>query len=105
MLPVRLAELPEAPAHRIEPAAAMFTEQNPPWAEKFSVPNSFAQNPVSAWLWSRPVKKASFLGSLPRIALSHPAAIPIASSQPISLNAPSPRSPTRSSGLLSRAGE
>jgi hypothetical protein len=42
------------------PAAAMLTEQNPPCAAKFGVPNWAAQYPVNAWLWSRPVKKASF---------------------------------------------
>ena len=32
------------------PAAAMLTEQNPPCAAKFGVPNWAAQYPVSAWL-------------------------------------------------------
>ena len=32
------------------PAAAMLTEQNPPCAAKFGVPNCVAQNPVSDWL-------------------------------------------------------
>ena len=54
------------------PAAAMLTEQNPPCAAKFGVPNCVAQNPVSDWLWSRPVKKASFFGSVSRIGASHP---------------------------------
>ena len=40
----------------------MLTEQNPPCAAKFGVPNWVAQKPVSDWLWSRPVKKASFFG-------------------------------------------
>ena len=32
------------------PAAAMLTEQNPPWAAKFGVPNCAAQYPVNDWL-------------------------------------------------------
>ena len=87
------------------PAAAMLTEQNPPCAAKFGVPNWVAQKPVSDWLWSRPVKKASFLGSSARIFDSHSTAVAIASSHSISRNSPEPRSPTRSSGFDSRAGE
>src|SRR5207244_11690308 len=87
------------------PAAAILTEQNPPCAAKFGVPNWVAQNPVSDWLWSRPVKKASFLGSSARIRPSQPSAVSIASSHSISRNSPEPRSPTRKSGLDRRAGE
>ena len=87
------------------PAAAILTEQNPPCAAKFGVPNCVAQNPVSDWLWSRPVKKASFFGSSARIFDSHDNAVAIASSHSISRNSPAPRSPTRSSGLVSLAGE
>ena len=54
------------------PAAAMLTEQKPPCAAKFGVPNCVAQKPVSDWLWSRPVKKASFFGSSARIVDSQP---------------------------------
>ena len=82
------------------PAAAMLTEQNPPCAAKFGVPNCVAQNPVSDWLWSRPVKKASFFGSSARIFASQDSAVAIASSHSISRNSPAPRSPTRSSGLV-----
>jgi hypothetical protein len=32
------------------------------------VPNWLAHQPVSAWLWSRPVKKASLRGSVARMA-------------------------------------
>ena len=53
------------------PAAAMLTEQKPPWAAKLGVPNIMAHQPVSDWLWSRPVKKASFLGSVARTSPSH----------------------------------
>ena len=77
----------------------MLTEQNPPCAAKFGVPNWAAQYPVSAWLWSRPVKKASFFGSVARIADSHSTAVAIASSHSISRNSPEPRSPTRFNGL------
>ncbi len=87
------------------PAAAMLTEQNPPCAAKFGVPNWVAQNPVNDWLWSRPVKKASFFGSSARIFDSHDSAVAIASSHSISRNSPTPRSPTRNSGLVSLAGE
>ncbi len=83
----------------------MLTEQNPPCAAKFGVPNWVAQNPVRDWLWSRPVKNASFLGSSARIRESQSTAVAIASSHSISRNSPAPRSPTRSSGFDSRAGE
>ena len=83
----------------------MLTEQKPPWAAKFGVPNCCANQPVSAWLWSRPVKNASFFGSLARTSPSHPAAVSNASSQVISWNSPEPRGPTRFNGLVSRAGE
>ena len=42
----------------------MLTEQKPPWAAKFGVPNWLAHQPVSDCDWSRPVKKASFFGSV-----------------------------------------
>jgi hypothetical protein len=64
-----------------------------------------AHQPVSAWLWSRPVKKARRLGSLQRIAESHWVAVASASSQEISLNWPLPRGPVRRSGFVSLAGE
>src|SRR5204863_1973644 len=87
------------------PAAAMLTEQNPPCAAKFGVPNWVAQNPVKDWLWSRPVKNASFLGSSARIFDSQSTAVAIASTHSISRNSPEPRSPTRISGFDNRAGE
>ncbi len=83
----------------------MLTEQNPPCAAKFGVPNCVAQNPVSDCDWSRPVKKASFLGSSALIFASHSTAVEIASSHSISRNSPLPRSPTRMSGFLSLAGD
>ena len=87
------------------PAAAMLTEQKPPCAAQLGVPKLVAHRLVRDWLWSRPVKKASFLGSLARTGASQETASSSASSQPISLNRPSPRSPTRSSGARSRAGD
>jgi hypothetical protein len=83
----------------------MFTEQKPPCAAKLGVPNCAAQKPVRDWLWSRPVKKARRFGSVSRTRRSQPVAVSSASAQEISLNSPEPRSPTRSSGALSRAGE
>jgi hypothetical protein len=69
------------------------------------VPNCCAHQPVSACDWSRPVKNASSSGLRSRTGASHDVAISIASSHPISRNSPLPRSPTRSKGLVSRAGE
>ncbi len=66
----------------------MLTEQNPPCAAKLGVPNCVAQKPVIDWLWSRPVKKASFFGSSARIRASHSTAVAIASSHSISRNSP-----------------
>ncbi len=45
----------------------MLTEQKPPCAAKFGVPNCCAHQPVSDCDWSRPVKKASRFGSVARI--------------------------------------
>jgi hypothetical protein len=87
------------------PAAAMLTEQKPPWAAKLGVPYCIAHQPVRDWLWSRPVKKASLRGSVRRTSPSHWVASPSASSQEISLKSPEPRSPTRNSGARRRAGE
>ena len=53
------------------PAAAMLTEQKPPWAAKLGVPNWLAHQPVSDWDWSRPVKKASFFRIGLRMSPSH----------------------------------
>ncbi len=83
----------------------MFTEQNPPCAAKFGVPNCAAQKPVSDWDWSRPVKKASCRGSVSRTCFSQPVAVSIASAQVISAYSPEPRGPIRFSGDCSRAGE
>ncbi len=82
----------------------MLTEQKPPWAAKFGVPKRLAHQPVSDCDWSRPVKKASFFGSLARMRASRSVAIDSASSHSISRNWPEPRGPVRSSGFLSRAG-
>ena len=82
----------------------MLTEQKPPWAAKLGVPKRLAHQPVSDCDWSRPVKKASFLGSLWRMAESLCVAMPSASSHSISRNSPEPRGPVRSSGFFSRAG-
>ncbi len=87
------------------PAAAMLTEQKPPWAAKLGVPYIMAHQPVSDWLWSRPVKKASFRGSVLRTSPSQSVANPRASSHEISRKSPEPRGPTRNSGALRRAGE
>ena len=51
------------------------------------------------------MKKASFFGSVARIADSHSTAVAIASSHSISRNTPEPRSPTRFNGLRSFAGD
>jgi hypothetical protein len=83
----------------------MLTEQKPPCAAQFGVPKLDAQRLVSDWLWSRPVKKASLRGSLARTGASQETARSSASSQEISLNLPSPRSPTRSRGAVSLAGD
>src|SRR3546814_1104767 len=87
------------------PAAAMLTEQKPPWAAWFGVPNWLAHQPVRDCDWSRPVKKASLRGSRARISPSHSAAVPSASSHSISWHSPEPRGPTRFRGLVSRDGE
>ncbi len=63
----------------------MLTEQKPPWAAKFGVPYCCANQPVSAWLWSRPVKNARRDGSVLRTSPSHAVAIVSASSQEIVL--------------------
>ena len=84
----------------------MLTEQKPPCAAKFGVPYCCANQPVSAWLWSRPVKNASRLGIAPRApSPSQPVAVASASSQEISSNSPEPRGPMRFSGARSRDGE
>ena len=82
----------------------MLTEQKPPCAAKFGVPNFAAHQPVSDCDWSRPVKKASFFGSVCRIRERRSVAISSASSHSISRNSPEPRGPVRSSGFFSRAG-
>ncbi len=87
------------------PPAAILTEQNPPWAAKLGVPNRPAHQPVSDWLWSRPVKKANRLGSDFRISDNHSVARSIASDHSISSNSPDPRGPTRFKGLVNRPGD
>ncbi len=52
------------------PAAAMLTEQKPPWADQLGVPNCCAHNPLRACIWSRPVKKPSLEGSVARMSSS-----------------------------------
>ena len=86
------------------PAAAMFTEQNPPCAAWLGVPKFCAQKLVKLCDWSRPVKKASFDGSVLRMGSSQSVAICSASSHEISSNAPAPRGPTRFSGARRRDG-
>src|SRR5215207_8891436 len=83
----------------------MLTEQNPPCAAKFCVPYCCENQPVSAWLWSRPVKNASLLGSRARTSLSQLVAVSSASSQEISTKSPEPLGPTRFKGARSRDGE
>ena len=83
----------------------MLTEQNPPWAAKFGVPNCWAHQPVNACDWSRPVKNASFFGSLFLIGSSQSVAIDRASSQVIGSNLPDPLGPTLFIGDFKRAGE
>ena len=83
----------------------MLTEQKPPCAAKLGVPYCMAQKPVSDCDWSRPVKKASRLGSVRRTAPSQSVAVESASSQVISSNSPDPLGPTRRMGALRRAGE
>jgi hypothetical protein len=51
------------------------------------------------------MKKASRLGSVARMCLSRLVRIDSASSHSISRNSPAPRSPVRSNGLRSLAGE
>ena len=85
----------------------MFTEQNPPCAAQLGVPNCWAHSPDSACIWSRPVKNASFVGSVERIFASRRVRISSACSHSISTKSPTPRSlpGRRISGLESRAGE
>ena len=85
----------------------MLTEQKPPCAAQFGVPNCCAHSPVSACIWSRPVKNASLRGSVARIAAGARSTIASASSHSISSNSPAPRSAPglRRSGLRSFAGE
>ena len=88
------------------PPAAMLTEQKPPWAAQLSVPNCVAQKPLSACIWSRPVKNASRFGSVDRMSPSRSASIVSARSHEIGSNCPAPRSvpARRSSGRVSFAG-
>jgi hypothetical protein len=71
------------------------------------VPNCCAHRPVSACIWSRPVKNASLRGSLARIAARRFSTIESASSHSISSKSPAPRSlpGLRRIGLRSFAGE
>ena len=90
-----------------KPAAAMFTEQNPPCAAQFGVPNCWAQRPVNACIWSRPVKNASFLGSVARMRASRLVSMSSAVSHETGTNSPAPRSEPglRISGPRSLAAE
>jgi hypothetical protein len=85
----------------------MFTEQKPPCAAQFGVPNCWAQRPVSACIWSRPVKNASRRGSVARIVRSRASTIASASSHSISSKSPAPRAAPgrRRSGFRSLAGD
>ena len=71
------------------------------------MPNWRANRPVSACIWSRPVKKANLRGSLARIFASRVARISNARSHEIGSNSPAPRSlpGLRSSGCVRRAGD
>ncbi len=62
---------------------------------------------MSACIWSRPVKKANFLGSLARIFASRAVRISNARSHVIFSNSPAPRSLPGflSSGSVRRAGD
>ena len=84
----------------------MLTEQKPPWAAQLIVPNCVAQNPVSACIWSRPVKKASFFGSVARIFRRRSVRSSSARSQLIGSKWPSPRPVPAflTSGCVSFAG-
>ena len=85
----------------------MFTEQKPPCAAQFGVPNCCAHRPESACIWSRPVKNASCAGFVERIFRSRSVRTSSASSHSISTKSPVPRSlpGLRFSGFLSFAGE
>ena len=85
----------------------MLTEQKPPCAAQFGVPNCCAHNPVSACIWSRPVKNASLRGSEARMFASRSVRSASAASHSISSNSPRPRSAPalRRNGLESFAGE
>ena len=74
------------------PAAAMFTEQKPPCAAQLGVPYCCAHNPVSACIWSRPVKNASFFGSVARRCARRLVNSSSASSHEMGSKMPSPRS-------------
>ncbi len=90
-----------------KPATAMFTEQKPPCAAQFGVPNCCAHSPDSACIWSRPVKNASCVGSVERIFASRAVSSSSASSHSISTKSPAPRAlpGRRLSGLVSFAAE
>ena len=85
----------------------MLTEQNPPCAAQFGVPNCCAQSPESACIWSRPVKNASWVGLVARIFARRAVSKSSASSHSISTKSPAPRSlpDRRRSGFDSLAGE
>ncbi len=63
--------------------------------------------PVSACIWSRPVNRANFFGSVARIFARRSVRMASARSQLIGSNSPAPRSLPLflSSGCVSRAGE
>jgi hypothetical protein len=71
------------------------------------VPNWRAKRPVSACIWSRPVKMANFFGSVARIFAKRSESVASASSQEIGSKSAAPRSEPalRRSGCVSRAGE
>ena len=85
----------------------MFTEQKPPCAAQFGVPNCCAHRPVNACIWSRPVKNASLRGSVVRMTRNRASTIASASSHSISSNSPRPlgEPALRRNGLRSFAGE
>ena len=71
------------------------------------MPNCRANRPVSACIWSRPVKSANRFGSVARILARRSSRIRNVSSHEIATNSPSPRAVPglRMSGFVRRAGE
>ena len=105
VLPVRLAELPEAAAERVQPAGRHVDRAESAVrgvvdrAELLRPPAGERLRLVAAG------EERELVGIARADRRSQLAASASASSHSISRNSPVPRSPTRSSGLCSRAGE